>query len=190
MTSYPEFIELKNGKKYKINTSYRVALKCDDIYKDDTIGDYEKNLAIIYILLGEKAINDRKNFPEIIELISKYLSCGKEVTRDNYKIPSMDFVQDEGYIKASFMSDYGIDLNKDDMHWWKFFDLLQGLTESSVLNRVRSIREEPLSGKKGKELSKWIEVKKQVELKMKKTEEEKELDKFWEEEFKTKRGDT
>lgn len=187
MNNYPEFIELKNKTRYKINTSYKNALKCDDVYKDDSIGEYEKNLAIIYILLGEEALKDRKNYPEIIELISKYLNRGNEVTRDDFSIPSMDFVQDDGYINASFMSDYGIDLKQTDMHWYKFFDYLQGLTENSVLNRVRSIREEPLSGKKGKELSRWTELKKQVELKMKKTKEERELDKFWEEEFNFKK---
>ena len=37
--------------------------------------------------------------------------------------------------------DYKIDLDEVDLHFWQFYDLMQGLTESSVLNRVRSIRE-------------------------------------------------
>ena len=142
MNRYPEYIEV-NNTRYKLNTDFRLALRCDEIFRDDSIGNYEKTLAIIYILLGEK-----------------------------------------GYIKASFMSDYKIDIDKIEMHWWQFYDLLQGLTDNSVLNRVRSIREESLSGKKGKERSKWEELKKQVELKREKTSYEKELDKFWEEQFK------
>ena len=70
------------------------------------------------------------------------------------------------------------------MHWWQFYDLLQGLTENSVLNRVRTIREEPLNNKKGKERQKWIDAKKQVELKREKTIEEKKLDKYWEEQLR------
>ena len=96
----------------------------------------------------------------------------------------MSFKQDNGYIKASFMSDYKIDLDKVEMHWWQFFDLLQGLTENSVLNRVRSIREESMSGKKGKEREKWEKLKSQVELKHEKTSYEKDMDKYWEEELK------
>ena len=111
--------------------------------------------------------------------------CGKEI-RDVDKEPSMDFKQDTGYIKASFMSDYKLDINNIELHWWLFCDLLQGLTEDSVLSRVRMIREEPLSGKKGKELEKWIEAKSQVELKYPKTQKEKELDEYWEKQMKRK----
>ncbi len=183
MNRYPEYIELKNGKKYKLNTDFRLALKCDEIFRDESICDYEKTLAIIYILLGDNGLNDFDSHTEIVNLLTKYLQCGKEHQETN-KEPSMSFKQDVGYIKASFMSDYRIDLDKVDMHWWQFCDLIQGLTDNSILNRVRTIREEPLSGKKGKELSRWQEMKKQVELKHEKTQKEKELDKFWEEQMK------
>lgn len=185
MNRYPEYIELKNGKKYKLNTDFRLALKCDEIFRDESVCDYEKTLAIIYILLGDDGLDDFDNHAEIVNLLTKYLQCGKESQETN-KEPSMSFKQDVGYIKASFMSDYRIDLDKVDMHWWQFYDLLQGLTDNSILNRVRTIREESLSGKKGKELSRWQEMKKQVELKREKTQKEKELDKFWEEQMKSR----
>ena len=185
MNKYPEYIEV-DLKKYKINTDFRLALKCDEIYRDESISDTEKNMAIIYILLGSEALADRKNYDKILKLLAKYLACNKDIDNTMEKEPSMNYKQDGGYIKASFMSDYGIDLDVDDMHWWKFFDLLQGLTDNSVLNRVRAIREESLSGKKGKELQKWIDAKKSVELKREKTQKEKELDKYWEEQLKRK----
>jgi len=183
MNRYPEFLEI-DGKQYKINTDFRLALKCDEIFRNETIGDYEKTLAIIYILLGEKALSDHENHDAMIKLLTKYLLCGKEAEElSNDKEPSMSFKQDTGYIKASFMSDYKIDLDKTELHWWQFFDLLQGLTENSVLNRVRAIREESLSDKKGKERQKWEEAKKQVALKCEKTQKEKEMDEWWKSQF-------
>lgn len=180
MNRYPEYIEV-NLKKYKINTDFRIALRCDEVIRDSSIGEYEKYLAVIYMLLGEDALNDYDNHNYMFELLVKYLRCGKEINHDTQdKEPSMDFKQDIGYIKASFMSDYNIDLDKKEMHWWQFYDLLQGLTENCILNRVRTIREEPLNDKKGKTRQKWIDAKKQVELKREKTKEEKELDKYWE----------
>lgn len=180
MNRYPEYIEV-NLKKYKINTDFRIALRCDEVIRDSSIGEYEKYLAVIYMLLGEDALNDYDNHNYMFELLVKYLRCGKEINQDTQdKEPSMDFKQDIGYIKASFMSDYNIDLDKKEMHWWQFYDLLQGLTENCILNRVRTIREEPLNDKKGKTRQKWIDAKKQVELKREKTKEEKELDKYWE----------
>lgn len=183
MNKYPEYIEV-NHTKYKLNTDFRLALKCDEIFRDDSIGNYEKTLAIIYILLGEEGLKDHQNHEKMSKLLVKYLLCGKEPSEASSEEPSMSFKQDNGYIKASFMSDYKIDLDKVEMHWWQFFDLLQGLTENSVLNRVRAIREEPLNGKKGTEREKWEKLKNQVELKHEKTSYEKEMDKYWEEELK------
>lgn len=183
MNKYPEYIEA-NGKRYKINTDFRIALRCDEVARDDTIGDYEKVLAIIYMLLGDEGLKDYGNYEKILNMLIRYLRRGKPLEENDNKESSMDFKQDTGYIKASFMSDYSIDLDKIEMHWWAFYDLLQGLTENSVLNRVRAIREEPLSGKKGKELQKWQEMKKQVELKKEKTQKEKELDIYWENLFR------
>lgn len=186
MNKYPEYIEV-NGKRYKINTDFRVALKCDEVYRDETIGTCEKNLAIIYLLLGDDGLNASDDYEEILKLLVRYLLRDKDVEDiDTDEEPSMSYKQDVGYIKASFMSDYNIDLDKVEMHYWQFFDLLQGLTENSILNRVRMIREEPLSGKKGKEREQWEKAKKQVALKREKTKSEEELDKFWEEQLKVK----
>ena len=104
----------------------------------------------------------------------------KYIEQEENKQPSMSFTQDEGYIKASFMSDYHIDLDKDNLHWWEFYDDLVGLTDNCILNRVRRVREEPLKGKKGEELHRWQEAKKAVALKVEKTKREKELDEYWE----------
>jgi hypothetical protein len=180
MNKYPKYVET-NGKQFEINTDFRIALECSEISRNQAIGDNEKCLAIIYKLFGEKGLEDHENRYKLFTLAIKYLKCGETTSDDttNDKEPSMDFEQDEGYIKASFMSDYGIDLDKANLHWWQFNDLLKGLTEDCILNRVRYIREEPLTDKKGKELEKWKEMKKQVELRHVKTKEEKDLDDQW-----------
>ena len=92
MNKYPEWIQVGN-KKYKINTSFRIALRCDEIFRDDSICDYEKTLAIIYLLLGEEAMKDSENQEAIIRLLTKYLLCGKntEEIEGKDEEPSMDF---------------------------------------------------------------------------------------------------
>jgi hypothetical protein len=74
----------------------------------------------------------------------KYLRCGKD-EKGSSRNPDMDFEYDESFVKSSFMSDYKIDLDDAEMHWWKFCNLLQGLTDSCILNRVRDIRNYDLS---------------------------------------------
>ena len=115
----------------------------------------------------------------------KYLQCGKEIEENNKEEANMSFMQDKGYIEASFFSDYSIDLANTNMHFWKFHDLLCGLTEDCVLNRVRFVRDFDISQiKDSKEREKWIKQKKQVALKREKTAEEKRLDDLFEKQLK------
>lgn len=167
--NYPEYVKV-DDKKYKINTDFRVAIECQEIATDETISDFERALAIIYKLFGDDGINDTNNYEKLLELAQKYLSCGKEVVDDNEE-PDMDFIQDMDYIETSFMSDYSIDLANTEMHWWKFYNLMNGLSNSDignccVLNRVRNLRTYDTKDiKDQKELERIKKAKEQVALK-------------------------
>lgn len=141
--SYPKYVEVGN-KQYPINTDFRVAIECNRIAEDNSIGNLERALAVIYTLFGEEALDDTEHYDKLLELAQKYLCCGKELEENNEK-PDMDFIEDMDYIEASFMSDYKIDLSNVEMHWWKFFNLMNGLSNSEmgnccVLNRIRNLR--------------------------------------------------
>lgn len=167
---YPKYVKI-GEKKYKINTDFRVAIECQEIALDDSIGDFERALAIIYKLFGDDGLDDSNNYEKLLELAQKYLSCGKEVDSKTNEEPDMDFIQDMPYIKASFRSDYNINLDDEEMHWWEFYDLMNGLSNSEmgnccVLNRIRNLRTfDTKDIKDQKELAKINEAKKQVALK-------------------------
>jgi len=167
---YPEYVEVE-GKQYKINTDFRVAIECNRIAEDETIGDFERSLAIIYTLFGEEGINTLEHHEKLLELAKKYLLCGKEYNEESNKKPDMDFIQDYSYITTSFMSDYHIDLDNCEMHWWKFTDLMNGLSNSElgdccILNRIRNLRNCDTSQiKNANEKNKIEKAKKDVELK-------------------------
>ena len=168
---YPEFAEIE-GKKYKINTDFRIAIKCNEIAEDKNISDYERVLAIIYLLYGDEGIDTPKHYEKLFDIAKKYLLCGEE--KKEYKSnekKDMDYIQDYGYIWASFMSDYnGLDIDNTEMHWWKFYDLLNGLSNSElgnccVLNRIRNIRNMNINEiKDSKERKKVIELQKRFSL--------------------------
>lgn len=162
---YPKYVKV-DDKKYKINTSYKVAIQCDKIARDKTIGDYERALAIIYKLFGSEALGDKKNLNRLLELAKKYLSCGKEL-KDNGKKPDMSFEQDMDFIETSFMSDFGIDLETTDMHWWKFMNHMNGLSNSElgnccILNKIRNIRNYDTSKIKDVKFKKEIEEQQKI----------------------------
>jgi hypothetical protein len=166
----PEFVRI-NEKKYKINTDYRVAIDCINIAEDNSIGEYEKGLAIIYKLFGDEGLKDSNNYEDLLCLAQRYLNLDKEI-EDSKEEPDMDFKQDMELIRISFMTDYnGLDIKDKEIHWWTFYNLVNGLSNSEfgnccVLNRVRNLRNYDTSKiKDRKEREKILKAKKEVSLK-------------------------
>ena len=144
--NYPKYAEI-DGKKYKINTDYKIGIKCNEISLDESISIEEKVMAIIYLLFGEEALKDIRHYEQFMEKAYYFLNCGKvDEIKDTNKEPDMDLVQDFPYIVTSFRSDYnGFDLTKEEIHWWDFYYMLTGLSQSElgnscILNRIRDLR--------------------------------------------------
>lgn len=143
---YPQYAKIGN-KKYKINTDFRIAIKCNEIAEDENINDYKRALGIICLLYGKEVIGDRdrENYPKLLEIAKKYLACGKEVLSNNDK-PDMDFIEDEEYIKSSFKYDYRYNpYELEYLHWYEFYNDLSNLSNSEfgdccILSRVRNLR--------------------------------------------------
>ena len=184
----PQYVKV-DDKLYKINTDFRVALECNNIAEDKTIGDYERALAIIYKLFGEDGL-DCKNQNKLLELGMKYLLLGndkKESKNENKEKYELDFNKCIGLIKASFKFDYKYDpYELEYLHWYDFYNDLESLSTSEfgnccILNRVTSIlNQEPKEIKDNKARQRLIEAQKllsqkyckQEEIKMTKEQEE------------------
>lgn len=171
MIQYPKYAEI-NGQRYPINTDFRAGLRCFEVINDKTISDNERALAVIYILFGFVPEKDADLFLEKAQI---YLQCGKSTKEQNETNRDMDLTEDAPYIMASFMSDYRIDLNTADLHFWQYIDLIQGLTEHSVLSKVRELRNYDISDiKDAKTRNKIIRAKEAVALPIRRTKEEEE----------------
>lgn len=155
---------------YEANTDFRIAIRCNEIATDNTIGDFERVLGIICTIFGDKGLDNPSHYEKLLKWAKKWLSCGKEI-EDTHEQPDMDYVEDMDYIEASFMSDYGIDLENTEMEWHKFNNLMNGLSNSElgnccVLNRIRNLRNYDVSEiKDAKERQKIAKAKQQVALK-------------------------
>lgn len=71
---YPEYTEI-NGKKYKIDTDFKTALKCFDVINDKSIDDDERARAVIYLLFDFIPNDDL--IPVFLEKATIFLQCGK-----------------------------------------------------------------------------------------------------------------
>lgn len=158
---YPEYAEV-SGKRYKINTDFRVALRCFEVIEDASICDEERALAVIYLLFGEIPTDHLEDF---LRIAGNYLRCGEKEEIQEPNNRDIDFTADEKYIAASFMSDYQIDLSRADMHFWQYIHLIQGFTDRSVMSRVREIRNYDLDELKDpKTRAKMVKAKEAVAL--------------------------
>lgn len=149
MNEYPTHAEV-DGDIYELNTDYRYALECFKIIDDSSISDIERAIAVVSVLFGREdengnVINIPPNLNIALEKTAIFLSCGKEKKNIKEVKKDMDFEYDKELIRASFMSDYSIDLSNREMHFWQFCELISGLTENSILNRVRDLRNTDLS---------------------------------------------
>ena len=60
--------------------------------------------------------------------------------------PVMDFDQDAALIRSGFLQQYGIDLDahRGKMSWFRFMELVGGLTEDTAFGKVCELRSRPI----------------------------------------------
>ena len=142
----PTAIKIDN-KLYKLNTDFRVALRCNEVARNKKIGNYERAMAIIYLLLGEDGLNCQ-NQNKALELCMKYISLGEDKKGSNnepHNKYDLDFKKCEGLIRSSFKFDYNYDpYELEYLHWYDFYNDLENLSTSEfgnccILNRINSV---------------------------------------------------
>ena len=130
-----------NGRKIRLDMSFRNILRVYDVFKDDFLTDSEKAEFALALLVKNRKLPDIRALDVIFrEQIETY---GKKST-NNLRV--VDFRQDSAYIYSSFLMDYNIDLTEqyDKLHWQKFIALFQGLSEHTKMREVMSIRARPV----------------------------------------------
>lgn len=162
----PKYVKV-DDVLYEINTDFRIALECNKIARDKSIGDYERALAIIYKLFGEKGLNC-ENQARLFELAMKYISLGEEqkgLKTNSHEDYELDFDKCKGLIQSSFKFDYKYDpFSLDYLHWYDFYNDLQNLSTSEfgnccILNRIISIlNQKPSEIKESKDRNRLIDA--------------------------------
>lgn len=157
---------------YTANTDFRVAIECNRIATDETIGDYERVLGIICTMFGAEAIDNPKHYEKLLKWTLNYLSGGKEIQNVGEE-PDMDYIEDAGLIASSFKYDYKYNpYSMEYLSWDEFFNDLNNLSYNvelgncCALSRARYWRGVKLSEiKDPKERKRASEIKKYYALK-------------------------
>lgn len=133
------------NRKYSLQCSFDNVLEVHRLYKEESLTDLEKAEQALKMLVKSRNKIRRLSRFHKIELMNHIYKENielpvKQGKSGNQKI--MDFHLDSEYIYASFRSDYGIDLIKEQgkMHWKEFIYLFQGLSDHSKMKEIMKIR--------------------------------------------------
>ena len=157
-----------DSTEYEINSDFRTSVLFSLLMEDDNLSEEEKVLQALNLYYPVVPDNSEK----AIEQIKWFYSCGKlDNPIGNKKARAIskkvfDFEVDANYIYSAFMSQYNIDLQDiEELHWWKFKALLEGLKEDNKLSKIIEYRSVDLSKIKDKEQRKFYkDMQKQYSL--------------------------
>jgi hypothetical protein len=141
----PDTVEI-NGIEYKINTDYRAALRVMLAFEDDTLTSYEKQIVLLSLY---------DVMPDDIDIayqkITLYLNGGK-VSNDEQPGPRVySFSKDAEFIFSAFRQTHNIDLERAQLHWWKFLALFMDLGQDTTFCQLVGLRKRIKTGKATKE---------------------------------------
>lgn len=149
-----------NGKNYPVRTSFADWVSILEIADDPTLLDTEKTFMQLSICYKTKL--RKTDIREAVDMMRWFMQCGCQEKRSGGNKRVIDFVFDWGLVVAGFMQQYGIDLSEkpkwqfwhQPLHWWKFMQLFNGLTEETQIVKIMGYRSINLAKIKDKESKK------------------------------------
>jgi len=174
LIEYPETVNI-DGREYAINTDFSVWIEIQQLLKrEQSSGEgLARVLSLAYPTLPD-------SFMDAIRGIMWFYSEGCDVKCEDSgerPVPVCDLKADFEYIRAGFLSEFGIDLLKCDMHWWQFRRMISCLSDNCRFLQIVSYRCTDTSKIKNRELRSFYQrMKKHYRLPDTRTQEEKETD--------------
>lgn len=133
------------GQTIKLNLPFDNVLRVTELLKDDTFQGFEK-LEILFEMLVKNAYELNLSLFEIEKLIGFLFDDVLFPDKGGKGKSYFDFEQDAGFIYASFLQDYKMDLfeMQGKLHWHKFLALLDSLSDDTKFKEVVGIRAQPI----------------------------------------------
>lgn len=161
----PTEIEISN-KEYEVNSDFRTLILINLLLCDLEINETDKvkqALILFYPIIP----NDIR---EAINKMSWFNRCGKEIEYKKTKKSKstigkriLDYEKDADLIYSAFMSQYKLDLQDiEELHWWKFQSLLNGLKDDNKLCEIMKYRSMDISKIQDKEQKKFYKEMQEI----------------------------
>ena len=136
-----------DGKKYEFNYDFRTSILFCLLMQDTELTEEQKilqGLQLYYPVIPP-------NIEEAYKKILYFYSRGKDI-EDNKKVKqgkrifkrnnnkAYDFETDSDLIFSAFMTQYHINLNRENLHWWEFMSLFNSLKDDTEIVKIMNYR--------------------------------------------------
>ena len=135
------------GIEYEFNYDFRTSILFCLLMQDTELTEEQKilqGLQLYYPVIPP-------NIEEAYKKILYFYSRGKEI-EDNKKVKqgkrifkrnnnrAYDFEIDADLIFSAFMTQYNINLNRENLHWWEFMSLFNSLKDDTEIVKIMNYR--------------------------------------------------
>lgn len=134
---------------YPINSDFRIGIQIFQAISDNELSDMEKTYKSCELLFGIEGVEQVPDMATMQDGIQWFLSgwyTDNTIKSSREEKKDMDYDIDQWRIFSAFMTQFGINLNETDMHFWVFMGLLSTL-EECAFTRVVDIRTKKIDPK-------------------------------------------
>jgi len=133
----PETVTI-DGEEYPINYDFKSCLRIILAFEDNSLAPQEKQTVMLANLYPKMP----DNIEAATERAGWFLNGGRE-NEEEQEITGprvYSFAKDASYIYAAFRQTHGIDLQKENLHWWEFLALFMDLGSETMFCQLVSLR--------------------------------------------------
>ena len=140
LTEEPAEFLVVEGVPYTVNTDFRVWLKMGELFSDPGLTPAQKLVRALPLCYPRDALPP--TLSGAVGAMLSFYAGGMPATSGGGKggEPVLDFSQDAPLLYAAFLSQYGIDLSRDKLHWHRFRALLSGLSPEHRICQIMGYR--------------------------------------------------
>lgn len=149
------------GEEYEIRTDFRISLLFSLMSEDPEISEAQKVYQTLQLYFEDEHVIQGFSQEELLEAVREILwfykggNIKEEISnaegKEQEKVERiLSFEHDHFAIFSSFMQDYKVNLAKENLHWWEFKALFEGLSEKTPIKRIMSYRAVKIDSKMSK----------------------------------------
>ncbi len=132
----PEKVTI-NSTEYAINSDFRTVIKAEILIEKEPKDLIKQVLQLFFPVFPHNA-------KQAIEKFIWFYRCGQRPDSSGSSGGSgqkaYSFEHDGSYIYSAFLQQYGMDLARENLHWWQFKALFNALSENCLFVKIMQYR--------------------------------------------------